>query len=166
MVALRGVRGIKKQIYSNIDSLSFNLIPHKNGYEVPWRFVRRNKIRNWIMLLLILFYARKKNNSNSQVVDDWYEGRTLSIQLWQWIWLAQPWTNSFQLYRLHWQWKLTSCWRFLSSYEHINLHLDVPLDTPIINHHIHFKKSQRGKYLLSVQCNSLMIMGCNEVESI
>ena len=34
---------------------------------------------------------------------------------------------------MHWQWKLTSCWRFLSSYEHINLHLDVPLDTPIIN---------------------------------
>ena len=35
LVALRGVRGIKKQIYSNIDSISFNLIPHKNGYEVP-----------------------------------------------------------------------------------------------------------------------------------
>ena len=33
------------------------------------------------MLLLILFIYSKKNNSDSQVVNDWYEGRTLSIQL-------------------------------------------------------------------------------------
>ena len=43
---------------------------------------------------------------------------------------------------MHWQWKLTSCWRFLSSYEHINLHLDVPLDTPIINQLIHLFYSE------------------------
>ena len=35
LVAPRGVSGIKKQIYSNIDSISFDLKPHKNGYEVP-----------------------------------------------------------------------------------------------------------------------------------
>ena len=35
LVALHRVRVIKRQIYSNIESITFNLIPHKNGYEVP-----------------------------------------------------------------------------------------------------------------------------------
>ena len=69
-------------IFKYWSSISFNLIPHKNGYEVPWKFVCHQKkedkkidscyqwcdLGNW-----------KNNNSNSQVVDDWYEGGTLSI---------------------------------------------------------------------------------------
>ena len=36
LVALPGVRGKnKKQIYANVDSISFNLIPQIDGYEVP-----------------------------------------------------------------------------------------------------------------------------------
>ena len=91
------------------DSLTENRVRKESFFDIVYYNTLYNCImqmqnyalyKNWIQLIENKYYK-----SNSQVVDDWYEGRMLSIQLWQLIWFAQPRTNFFQMYRLYWHLK-------------------------------------------------------------
>ncbi len=61
LIALRGVRGKADKNYTIIYDISFNLIPQRDCYEVPWRLLAEEERRQAYIYILFLWVLVTKH---------------------------------------------------------------------------------------------------------